>query len=146
LRKTAGGETLWPNVVFAAGIILVAGIVADGVSQVVLILASHNHEFAIVKTVNFISQNNELPFLFGIALLTLATGAAILLNRVAPLPKTLGWYSLLVGVVACLGPIGFFAFLFGFPIWLIALGFVISTKARRAAKALPEELASSNLA
>jgi hypothetical protein len=44
-----------------------------------------------------------------------------------------------------MGPLGFFAFLFGFPIWLIATGFVISTKARRSAKVVPAGLANSNL-
>jgi len=147
LRKAGGEQTFWPNVVFAAGILLVAGVVLIGTFQVVLILAAHNHEFAIVKFANFFSDNNELPILFGIALLMLASGAAILLNRsVEPLPRTLGWWSILVGVVCCIGPLGFFAFLFGFPIWLIATGFVISTKARRSAKALPPELVISNLA
>jgi hypothetical protein len=146
LRKAGGEQTFWPNVVFAAGLLLVAAVILAGTFQMVIILASHNHEFAIVKQANFISDNNELGFIFGIALLTLATGASILLNRsTEPLPRTLGWYSLLVGVVTCLGPLGFFG-LFGFGIWLIATGFVIGTKARRSAKALPPELAHSNLA
>ena len=141
LRRAGGGQTFWPNVVFAAGIILVSAIILAGTFQVVLILAAHNHELAIVKMANFVGDNNELGFIFGIALVSLATGASILLNRSpASLPKTLGWWSLLVGVVACLGPIGFFAFLFGFPIWLIATGFVIGTKARRAAKGLRPEV------
>ncbi len=148
LRKAGGEQTFWPNVAFAAGILLVAGVVLAGTFKVVLILASHNHEYAIAKLANFVSDNNELGFLFGIALLTLATGASILLNRSTdPLPKTLGWWSLLVGVVSCLGPLGFFAVLFGLPIWLIATGFVIGTKARRSAKGLPAEpvLASADL-
>ena len=137
LRNAGGGQTFWPNVVFAAGILLVAGIVIAGVFQVVLILAAHNHEFAIVKVMNFTDDNNELGFVFGMALLTLATGASILLNRSTnALPKTLGWWSLLVGVVSCLGPIAFFSLLFGLPIWFIATGFVIGTKARRATKDL----------
>jgi hypothetical protein len=137
LRNAGGGQTFWPNVVFAAGILLVAGIVIAGVFEVVLITAAHNHEFAIVKVMNFASDNNELGFIFGMALLTLATGASILTNRSAnPLPKTLGWWSLLVGIVSCLGPIAFAAFLFGMPIWFIATGFVVGTKARRAAKGL----------
>ncbi len=140
LRNASGGQTFWPNVVFAAGILLVAGIVIAGVFEVVLITAAHNHELAIVKTMNFVSDNNELGFIFGMALLTLATGASILLNRSAnPLPKTLGWWSLLVGVVSCLGPIAFFSFLFGLPIWFIATGFVIGTKARRATNGLSSE-------
>jgi hypothetical protein len=148
LRKSAGEQTFWPNVVFAAGIILVVGIVVLGIFQVVLIVAAHNHEFAIAKLVNFVGDNGELGFIFGMALLTLATGASILLNRSAnPLPKTLGWWSLLVGVVSCLGPVSFFALLFGLPIWFIATGFVIGTKARRASKDLPSEpvLASADL-
>ena len=64
--------------------------------------------------------------------LTLSTGLAILLNReVAPLPKRLGWYSLLVAVVGIAGPFSFFAFLFGFPIWVVATGIVIAVKTRR---------------
>jgi hypothetical protein len=140
LRNAGGGQTFWPNVVYAAGILLVAGIVIAGVFEVVLITAAHNHEFAIVKTMNFVSDNNELGFIFGMALLTLAAGASILLNRSSnPLPKTLGWWSLLVGVVSCLGPLAFLSFLFGMPIWFIATGFVIGTKARRAAKGLGTE-------
>jgi hypothetical protein len=145
LRDAGGGQTFWPNVVFAAGILLVTGIVIAGVFEVVLITAAHNHEFAIVKTMNFVGDNNELGFIFGMALLTLATGASILLNRSTnPLPKTLGWWSLLVGVVSCLGPVAFFAFLFGMPIWFIATGFVIGTKARRASKGLGSEPAAGN--
>jgi hypothetical protein len=131
LRET-GGQNLLPNLVFASGIILVAGVVADGANQVVLILAAHNNQYTIARFANFFGQNNELPFVFGLALLGLTTGAAILLNRAeAPLPRTLGWWSLLVGVVVCLGPIGFLAILFGFPIWILAIGFVITVKSRR---------------
>lgn len=146
LRNAGGQQAFWPNVVFAAGIILVAGVIIAGTFQVIIITAAHNHEFAIVKLANFVGDNNELGILFGIALLTLSAGASIVLNRSAvPLPKTLGWYSLLVGVVACLGPIGFFAFLFGFPIWLIATGFVITVKAQKAAKAPPPAVAEPKL-
>jgi hypothetical protein len=145
LRKAGGEQTFWPNVVFAAAIILVAGLILAGTFQVILILAAHNHELTIVKVANFVGDNDELGFLFGIALLTLASGAAILLNRsTEPLPRTLGWYSLLVGVVTCLGPLGFFG-LFGFGIWLIATGFVIGTMARRSAKAPSPALVHSDL-
>ena len=61
-------------VVFAAAIMLLAGIIVDGTLLIVMILAVHNGEYVIVKTMNFAGQNNELVFLFGLALLTLATG------------------------------------------------------------------------
>jgi hypothetical protein len=82
--------------------------------------------------INFYSQNNELLLLAGMIFLTLSVGLAILLNRGAnPLPKLLGWYSILVAVVGTAGPLSFFAFLFGFPIWILATGIVIAVKSSR---------------
>ena len=100
LRDT-GGQRLWPNVVFASGILLVAGVIVSGAFQVSLIVAAHNDQFAIVKTINFVSSNTELLLIAGMCFMTLSTGLAILLNRQgAPLPRLLGWYSLLVGVLS----------------------------------------------
>jgi hypothetical protein len=120
LRDTSG-QRLLPNVALAAA----------------MILAAHNGEYAMVKTLNFVGENDELSFLFSLALLMLATGLCILGSRQAGLPKVLGWFSLLVGVVACAGPVSFYAILFGLPIWLVATGFVTSTQARRNPPAAP---------
>ena len=128
----AGGQRLWPNIVFASGILLVAGVIVAGSFEITLILASHTHEYAVVHFVNFYSMNNELLLLAGMDFLTLSAGLAILLNRgVAPLPKLLGWYSILVGLVGAAGGLSFLALLFGFPIWLIATGIVIAVKQSR---------------
>ena len=128
----AGGQRLWPNVTFASAIILIAGIVVAGSFEITLILASHTHDYAVAHFVNFYSTNNELLFLAGLDFLTLSTGLAILLNRgVAPLPKLLGWYSILVAVVGAAGPLSFFAILFGLPVWILATGIVIAVKQRR---------------
>jgi hypothetical protein len=127
----AGGQRLWPNMAFASAIVLVAGIIVAGSFEITLILASHNKNYSVVHLANFYSQNNELLILAGVVFLTLSTGLAILLNRgVAPLPKLLGWYSILVAVVGSLGPLSFFALL-GLPIWLIATGIVIAVKQKR---------------
>ncbi len=127
----AGGQRLWPNMAFASAIILIAGIIVAGSFEVTIILASHNHDYAVAHFVNFYSDNNFLLILAGLDFLTLSTGLAILLNRaIAPLPKLLGWYSILVGVVGAAGPLSFFA-LFGFPIWLLAIGIVIAVKQSR---------------
>ncbi len=128
----AGGQRLWPNIAFASGILLVGGIIVAGSFEVALILASHNHQFAVAHFINFYSTNNELLLIAGMVFLTLSTGLAILLNRgVAPLPKLLGWYSLLVALVGIAGPLSFLAFLFGLPIWLLATGIVIAVKQKR---------------
>jgi hypothetical protein len=128
----AGGQRLWPNLVFGSGILLLAGFIVGGSIQMTLILASHNRDYAVAHLINFYSTNNELLFLAGMVFLTLSTGLAILLNRgVAPLPKLLGWYSILVAVVGSAGPLSFLAFLFGLPIWILATGIVIAVKQKR---------------
>ncbi len=132
LVEAGGGQRLWPNLVFGSGIVLVAGFIVGGSFEMTLILASHNRDYAVAHFINFYSTNNELLFLAGLVFLTLSAGLAILLNRGAnPLPKSLGWYSILVGVVGAAGPVSFFAFLFGFPIWLLATGIVIAVKQSR---------------
>ena len=132
LIQAGGEERLWPNVAFASGILLIAGIIVAGSFEITLILASHNHDFAIAHFVNFYSQNNELLLLAGMVFLTLSSGLAMLLNRGPnPLPKRLGWYTLLVAVVGMAGPFSFFSFLFGFPIWIVATGIVIAVKQTR---------------
>ena len=128
----AGGQRLWPNIVFASGILLVGGVIVSGSFEVTVMLAAHNHQFAVAHFINFYDQNNELLLLIGVVFLTLSTSLAILLNREnAPLPKRLGWYSLLVAVVGIAGPFSFFSFLFGFPIWILATGIVIAVKQSR---------------
>jgi hypothetical protein len=128
----AGGQRLWPNVVFAAGIVLITGVIVLGSFEVTIILASHNHQYSVAHFINFYASNGELLFLAGMDFLTLAAGLAILLNRSgAPLPKLLGWYSILVALVGTAGPLSFLAFLFGLPIWFIATGIVIALKQSR---------------
>src|ERR1700683_49523 len=127
----AGGQRLWPNMAFASAVILIAGIIVAGSFEVTIILASHNHDYTVAHFVNFYSANNFLLILAGLDFLTLSVGLAILLNRaIAPLPKLLGWYSILVGVIGAAGPLSFFALL-GFPIWLLAIGIVIAVKQAR---------------
>ncbi len=128
-----GGQRLWPNLVFASGILLVAGVIVAGSFEITLILASHTHDYAVAHFVNFYSTNNELLFLAGMDFLTLSAGLAILLNRggAAPLPKLLGWYSILVALVGAAGGLSFLALLFGLPIWLLATGIVIAVRQSR---------------
>lgn len=132
LVRAGGGQRLWPNIVFASMILLIGSTIVSGSFSMTLILASHNHQYAIAHFINFYEQNNELLLLAGTIFLTLSAGLAILLNRGAnPLPKRLGWYSLLVAVVGMAGPLSFFSFLFGFPIWILATGIVIAVKQSR---------------
>ena len=79
LHGSADDRGPLPNVVYAAGIIFVGDLVVAGaLLHIPLLLAAHNHQASIAQTLNFVGQNNELLLLFGMALLTLSTGLAIL--------------------------------------------------------------------
>jgi hypothetical protein len=128
----SGEQRLFPNLTFASGILLMGGIIVAGSFQITLILSSHNRDYTVAHIVNFYTQNNELLILAGMIFMTLSAGLAILLNRGGtPLPKLLGWYSILVAVVGSAGPLSFAAFLFGLPIWILAVGIVVAVKERR---------------
>jgi hypothetical protein len=132
LIRAGGEQRLWPNLVFASMILFISGIIVSGSFTITLFLASRNHDYAVAHFINFYQQNNELLLLAGMVFLTFSTGLAILLNRGAnPLPKGLGWYSLLVTLVGIAGPLSLFSLLFGFPIWVLATGIVIAVKQSR---------------
>jgi hypothetical protein len=128
LKDASGSEHLWPNLVFAAGIVFVAGeLVAGAVNATVFILAAHNHQYTIAHFANFVGQNSEAPMIFGLALFSLSLGLAVLTK--STLPKWLGIVALVLGVVAVLGPIGFLGTL-AIAIWIPVTGFVVGSKSR----------------
>lgn len=75
----------------------------------------------------FIATEYTLPvFFFASAILTL---------RHAALPKWLGWFSLLIGIVLLIGPIGWAALIFAFPIWVLIVSVLLYTRAPAGAPA-----------
>jgi hypothetical protein len=59
----------------------------------------------------FVAAEYMLPVFF--------FAGAILALRYAALPKWLGWFSVLIGIVLLIGPIGWAAFIFATPIWIL---------------------------
>jgi hypothetical protein len=59
----------------------------------------------------FVAAEYTLPVFF--------FAGAILALRYAALPKWLGWLSVLIGIVLLIGPIGWAAFIFATPIWIL---------------------------
>ena len=59
----------------------------------------------------FVAAEYTLPVFF--------FASAILVLRYAVLPKWLGWFSILIGIVLLIGPIGWAAFIFATPIWIL---------------------------
>jgi magnesium-transporting ATPase (P-type) len=131
LHDATDGRQVWPDLVFAAGLIFVAAELASGgVNATVFIIAAHNHDYAIAHLANFVGQNSEIAMIYGLALLTLTTGIAILSG--STLPRWIGFASVIIGIVCVLGPIGFFGTLAA-AVWLPVLGFVIAKRAKLSA-------------
>jgi hypothetical protein len=130
LHDATNGRQLWPDLVFAAGIIFVAAELASGgVNATVFIIAAHNHDYAIAHLANFVGQNSEIAMIYGLALLNLATGIAILSG--SSLGRWIGIVSVIIGIVCVLGPLGLIGTLAA-ALWFPVLGFVIAAKARGA--------------
>ena len=128
LHDATNGRQLWPDLVFAAGIIFVAGELASGgVNATVFLIAAHNHDYVIAHLANFVGQNSEIVMIYGLALLTLTTGIATLAGSM--LPRWIGIVSVIIGIVCVLGPIGFFGVLAA-ALWFPVLGFVVAAKVK----------------
>jgi hypothetical protein len=65
----------------------------------------------------FVAAEYTLPVFF--------FASAILVLRYAVLPKWLGWLSLLIGIVLLIGPIGWAAFIFATPIWILIVSVLL---------------------
>jgi hypothetical protein len=136
LRDTERSRSVLPGIAYGAGLLFVGGFLASGMIQLSLLLAAHNNEFAIAKTLNFIGSNTELPVIFSVTVLLAATGLCILRSS---LPKWLGWLTLVIAVVCLLGPIGFLGVLAA-GIWIPVMGFVAGFKATSTPPATPPEV------
>jgi protein-S-isoprenylcysteine O-methyltransferase Ste14 len=133
LRDTERGRSVLPGIAYGAGLLFIGGFLLAGMVQVTIMLAAHNNEPAIAKTMNFLASNDELPLLFGITALLLATGLAMLRSS---LPKWLAWLTLVIGVVCLAGPFGFIGLLAA-GIWIPVTGFVAGLKAKGTVPQVP---------
>jgi hypothetical protein len=82
-----------------------------------------------IQTIQAIWDNDFLPFLLGVLLFNWSVGLAVL--RSGALPKWLGWWGIVFGVVTLAGPIGFFGAP-GAGLWIIIASIVLAMRARSA--------------
>lgn len=80
-----------------------------------------------IQTIQAIWDNDFLPFLLGVLLFNWSVGLAVL--KSGALPKWLGWWGIVFGVVSLAGPIGFFGAP-GAALWIIIASIVLSMRAR----------------
>jgi hypothetical protein len=87
-----------------------------------------------IQTIQAIWDNDFLPFLLGVLLFNWSVGFAVLRSGV--LPKWLGWWGIVFGVVSLAGPIGFFGAP-GAALWIIIASIMLSMRARGSASGAP---------
>ena len=65
-----------------------------------------------------------------VALFVVLAGVAVLAYRAAAVPRWWGTLGAIVGIVALIGPIGWAALIFGFPVWVLGTAFLLARAPR----------------
>ena len=116
-----GAEWL-ASVVLGGGVIFAAGLGVFASSQFALVEAADANQPAVAQALNVIDNNNFGTAIIGLTIVLLATAWHVLTTR--SLPGWLGWVSLVLGILALAGPLGFVAFLL-FPFWVLAVSITL---------------------
>ena len=85
-----------------------------------------------IQTIQAIWDNDFLPFFLGVLVFLWSVGLSVL--RSGALPKWLGWFAIVFGVVSLAGPLGFIGA--SAPrLWIIIASIMLSIRARRSGAA-----------
>jgi hypothetical protein len=114
-----------------ASIVAVGGAI-DGMLLFAAAEAADNISPLQLQTIQAIWDNDFLPFSLGILVFNWSVGLAVLRSGV--LPKWLGWWGIVFGVVSLAGPIGFFGGP-GAALWIIIASIMFSMRERSAGAA-----------
>jgi hypothetical protein len=121
-RSARDGDHL-TTVIGIGGAVYMSGLLLGAVILLTLVDASHHHQHGVVLTLNFLTQDDFIPVIAGLAALTLATGIAGLRTRA--LPRWLSWATVALGILSVAGPLGGIAFIIT-PVWTLAVGIVLA--------------------
>ena len=114
--------------------IVATGAAVDGMLMFAAAEAVDDIPATEIQTIQAIWDNDFLPFLLGVLVFNWSVGFAVL--RSGALPKWLGWWGIVFGVVSLAGPIGFIGGL-GAGLWVIIASVMLSMRARGGAPAQP---------
>jgi hypothetical protein len=136
LLRTAQPDTqgdFLPLVAFAGTVIFAAGFALDGSLSFALAETAGEISPSATQALSAFYANDFLVFSFGLQLMLLATGIAVVRN--GALPKWTGWVAILLAIVA-LTPIGFVSFIGG-ALGVAAISIMLAVRARRRGAPVP---------
>ena len=129
ILRSAAARPDWLPDVALAGIILQALTLTIFVSSAKSVQDGiSTGDPVIARTLSIADSNNFVTAMLGLACVLIATGVSAF--RSGALPRWLAVASIVLGVMAPLGPAGFAPFL-SFPIWVVVVAFVASSTRRR---------------
>ena len=141
LRKVLDGAGTMLSILPLIGLAIVA--VGGALDNMLLFAAAERADdvpAAAIQSIQAIWDNDFLPLFLGVVVFNWSVGLAVL--RSGALPKWMGWWGIVFGVVALAGPIGFIGAL-GAAVWVILASIVLSMRARSAGAALAAPAAES---
>jgi hypothetical protein len=138
LAAEEGESHTFSTLVFGAATVMVA----LGVGMNPDILTALNASSVSAATAGTVHNLGTLVFIGAeIALFPLLVGAAVVAFRTAVLPKWWASAGALVGVVALIGPIGWLALIFGFPLWTLGTTVFLARTPRSVARSRRRDVA-----
>jgi hypothetical protein len=122
LRVAEGGTGRLAATAYAGGIVLVGFALVDSALQFATADSVGDVPPNVTQTLSVLYSDFFLGFPVGFGTLMLASALVLLRTRV--MPRWLGWFALVLGIAAFLGPIGFGAFLV-FLVWVAVVSVLL---------------------
>ncbi|HEY7267133.1 MAG TPA: hypothetical protein VH501_05525 [Solirubrobacterales bacterium] len=134
LEAAEGPGSMLPILVVIGVSIVAVGGAIDGMLLFAAAEAADDIPGPEIQTIQAIWDNDFLPFFLGSLVFLWSAGLSVLRSGV--LPKWLGWFAIVFGVISLAGPLGFIGAL-GAGVWIIIVSIMLSMRARRPAAAPP---------
>jgi hypothetical protein len=128
LEDAEGPGSMLPILALIGVSIVAVGGAIDGLLLFAAAEAADDIPGPEIQTIQAIWDNDFLPFFLGVLVFLWSAGISVLRSGV--LPKWLGWFAIVFGVISLAGPLGFIGAL-GAAVWILIASIMLSMRARR---------------
>jgi hypothetical protein len=129
LEEAEGPGSMLPILALIGLTLVAVGGAIDGMLLFAAAEAADDIPGPEIQTIQAIWDNDFLPFFLGVLVFLWSVGLSVLRSGV--LPKWLGWFAIVFGVISLAGPLGFIGAL-GAAVWIIIASIMLSMRARAA--------------